>query len=86
MIGLKNKMLLYVVYKGHTLKQKYTQTENEGMEKDMYANGNNKKARAVILISDKRLLKKARSPHHGSVVTNPIHIHEDMSLETKINK
>ena len=31
----------------------HIQTESEGMEKDFHANGNQKKARAAILISDK---------------------------------
>ena len=45
---------MYVVYKRPISKLETHQTESEGMYKISHANGNKKKARKVIIISDKR--------------------------------
>lgn len=55
--GLKNKNQLYVAYKRLTLALRIQQTESERIEKVIHANGNQKKARAAALISDKMKFK-----------------------------
>ena len=51
--GYKNKTRIFAVYKRPTSYVGTLQTESEGMEKDIHANGNQKKAGVAILISDK---------------------------------
>ena len=51
--GYKNKTPIYAVYKTSTSKQGTHTTESEGLEKDIQANGDQKKAGVAILISDK---------------------------------
>ena len=52
--GYKNKTIIYVVYKRPTSDLGiHTQTESEGMEKDIPCKGNQKKAGVTILVSDK---------------------------------
>ena len=46
--GYKNNTCIYAIYKKPLQIQRYIQTESKGME-----NGNQKKARAAINISDK---------------------------------
>ena len=50
--GYKNKTPIYAVYKTSTSKQGTHTTESEGLEKDIHANGDQKKAGVAILISD----------------------------------
>ena len=51
--GYKNKTPIYVVYKRPTSNKGHIQTESEGLEKDIHANRDQKKAGVAILISDK---------------------------------
>ena len=63
--GYKNKTHIYPAYKRLTSDLKTQKTESEGMEKVFHANGNLKKARIAILLSDKTYFKiKAVTKKH----------------------
>ena len=51
--GYKNKTSIYVVYKNPPRNKGHIQTESEGLEKIFHENGDQKRARVAILISDK---------------------------------
>ena len=55
--GYKNKIPIYDVYKDPPQTKGHIQTESEGLEKDIYANGEQKKAGVALHISDKITLK-----------------------------
>ena len=51
--GYKNKTYIYAVYKRPTSDLRTHRAESEGWKKIFHADGNQKKARVAILISDK---------------------------------